>query len=138
MQGKNYNLKNQYKYINKEITMENENSQLWQKVEQDKLKYKFFLFLSLTTWVIAIGALAYIGYLFFLEYQHIYSMYEVAMAKQTDLYEAKKNIYIVVLAISIIVACLSSLVLLMRQRSASLQDIQLRLAMVEQQITHSK
>jgi hypothetical protein len=118
--------------------MEIDNSQLWKKVEQDKLKYKFFLILSLTTWVIAISTLAYIGYLFFLEYQHIYSLYEVAVAKQTDLYEAKKNIYIVVLAISIIVACLSSVVLLMRQRSSSLQDIQLRLAIVEQQITESK
>jgi len=118
--------------------MENENTQLWKKVEQDKAKYKLFLIVSLVTWTIAIGALAYIGYLFYLEYQHVYSLYQVAVAKQTDVYEAKKNIYTVVLAISIIVACLSSLVVLMRQRSSSLLDIQLRLAVVEQQISESK
>jgi len=118
--------------------MEHENAQLWKKVEQDKFKYKIFLFVSLITWAVAIGALAYIGYLFYLEYQHVYSLYEVALAKQTDLYEAKKNIYIVVLSISIIVACLSSLVVVMRQRSSSLQDIQLRLALIEQQISEPK
>lgn len=118
--------------------MENENLQLWKKIEQDKLKYKIFLFFSLATWVFTVGILVYIGYLFYLEYQHIYSLYEVAIAKQTDVYEAKKNIYTVVLAISIIVACLSSVVVLMRQRSSSLQDIQIRLAIVEQHISESK
>ena len=118
--------------------MENDNLQLWKKVEQDKFKYKVFLFVSLATWAIAIGALAYIGYLFYLEYQHVLSLYQVSVVKQTDVFEAKKNIYTVVLAISIIVACLSSLVFLMRQRSSSLLDIQLRLAIVEQQISESK
>lgn len=118
--------------------MESENVDLWKKVEQDKLKYKMFLILSLATWSIAIGALAYIGYLFYLEYQHIYELSAVGLANQTDINEAKKNIYTVVLAISIIVACLSSLVVLMRQRSSSLLDIQLRLAIVEQYISESK
>ena len=57
--------------------MDNENSQLWKSVEQDKLKYKIFMFISLAAWTIAIGVLVYIGYLFYLDYQHIIGQYNV-------------------------------------------------------------
>lgn len=118
--------------------MENENLKLWEKVEQDQLKYKVFLTLSLITWAIAIGVLISIGYLFYLEYQQLYSQFQVGLIDQIGLNEAKKNIYMVVFSISIIVACLSSLVVLMRQRSASLHDIQMRLAIVEQHVSEQK
>jgi len=118
--------------------MDNENSQLWKSVEQDKLKYKIFMFISLAAWTIAIGVLVYIGYLFYLDYQHIYSLFEVGLSRKTDLHEAKQNIYIIVLSISIIFACLSSVVFITRQRSSYLQDIQVRLAMVEQQISEKE
>jgi len=117
--------------------MQQDYSQLWKQVERDKVKYKAFLFLSLIAWVVAIGALTYIGYLFYLDYMHIHSLHEVGAAQQIDVNEAKKNIYTVVLSISIIVACLSSVVVLMRQRSSALHDIQVRLAIVEQHIAES-
>jgi hypothetical protein len=118
--------------------MDNENSQLWKSVEQDKLKYKIFMFISLAAWTIAIGTLVYIGYLFYLEHQHIYGLYQVGLKNNIDLNEAKKNIYTIVLSISIIFACLSSLVFVMRQRSSSLHDIQIRLAMVEQHLSEKE
>lgn len=118
--------------------MDNENSQLWKSVEQDKLKYKIFMFISLAAWTIAIGVLVYIGYLFYLEHQHIYSLYQVGVKSNIDLYEAKKDIFTIVLSISIIFACLSTLVVIMRQRSSSLHDIQIRLAMVEQHISEKE
>jgi nitrate reductase NapE component len=111
------------------------NDQLWKNIEKDKSKYKAFLMLSMIAWVAAIGALGYIGYMFYLEYLEIHKSYSVGLAKDIDLYQAKTNIYTVVLSISIIVACLSSIVVVMRQRSASLLDIQLRLALVEQHIS---
>ena len=115
--------------------MDNNTPNLWQKVEQDQKKYKWLTLVGVTMWLIALGALAYIGYLFYLELQHITKLYEVALAKQVDIYNAQKNIYIVVLAISIIIACLTSIVLLMRQRSNALHDIQIRLALLEQHIS---
>jgi hypothetical protein len=118
--------------------MENNHSPLWEKVEQDKLKYKVFLWVSLATWALTIGTLTYIGYLFYLEHQHIYDLYQRGLVKDIDVYDAKKNIYTVVLSISMIVAFLSSVVVIMRQRSSSLQDIQLRLAIVEQHLSEPK
>ena len=118
--------------------MDNENSQLWKSVEQDKLKYKIFMFISLAAWTIAIGVLVYIGYLFYLDYQHIIGQYNVGLANNINLYEAKKDILTIVLSISIIFACLSTLVVIMRQRSSSLHDIQIRLAMVEQHISEKE
>ncbi|WP_448548303.1 hypothetical protein [Thalassotalea fusca] len=117
--------------------MQQDYSQLWKQVERDKIKYKVFLLVSLVAWGVAIGVLAYIGYLFYLDYIHINNLFEVGAAKQFDVHEAKKNIYTVVLTISIIVACLASLVVLMRQRSCALHDIQVRLAIVEQHISES-
>jgi hypothetical protein len=118
--------------------MDNENSQLWKSVEQDKLKYKIFMFISLAAWAIAIGVLIYIGYLFYLDYQHIIGLSKVGLRTKMDLREAKQNIYIIVLSVSFIFACLSSLVFVMRQRSSSLHDIQIRLAMVEQHISEKE
>lgn len=118
--------------------MDNENSQLWKSVEQDKLKYKIFMFISLAAWTIAIGVLVYIGYLFYLDYQHIIGLSKVGLSSKMDLREAKQNIYIIVLSVSFILACLSSLVFVMRQRSSSLHDIQIRLAMVEQHISEKE
>jgi len=118
--------------------MNNENSQLWKSVEQDKLKYKIFMFISLATWTIAIGVLVYIGYLFYLDYQYLLARFSVGTANKMDLYEAKKDIFTIVLAISIIFACLSTLVMIMRQRSASLHEIQVRLSMVEQHISEKE
>ena len=114
--------------------MNSDDTKLWESVERDKFKYKVFLMLSMLAWGIAIGTLVYIGYLFWIDYLQVAKQYQVGVAGLMDLNEAKKNIYTIVLSISVILACLASVVVIMRQRSASLQDIQLRLAMVEQQI----
>lgn len=115
--------------------MDNNTPNLWQKVEQDQKKYKWLTLVGVTMWLIALGALAYIGYLFYLELQILTQRYETGLVKMVDIYNAKKNIYVVVLAISIIIACLTSIVLLMRQRSNALHDIQIRLALLEQHIS---
>ena len=96
------------------------------------------MFISLAAWTIAIGVLVYFGYLFYLDYQHIIGQYNVGLANNINLYEAKKDILTIVLSISIIFACLSTLVVIMRQRSSSLHDIQIRLAMVEQHISEKE
>ena len=115
--------------------MDKENLELWENIEKDKKKYKVLLGLSVLVWGLAICTLAYIGYLFYIEHQHVQDLYSKGVASILDLNEAKKNIYTVVLSISFIIASLLSLVVIMRQRSASLQDIQLRLALVEQHIS---
>lgn len=70
--------------------MDNNTSNLWQKVEQDQKKYKWLTLVGVTMWLITLGALAYIGYLFYLELQHNTKLYDVALAKKVDIHNAQK------------------------------------------------
>jgi len=108
---------------------------LWQKASRDKWIYKFMLMLSMLFWVTTIAVLAYIGNNFYLEYLEVVNKYSVGVGSKTDIYDARNNMLIVAFSITIIVAVLSSIVMFMRQRSAALHDIQLRLAMLEQLVT---
>lgn len=118
--------------------MNNIENNLWQQIEKDKNKYTMVLFVSAFAWFATIAVLSYIGYLSFLEHQMVVKLYNVGIKEQIDVFEAKKSIVFIVFASTMIVACLMTVVVFMRQRSASLHEIQMRLAMVEQHIEAKK
>ncbi len=108
---------------------------LWQQIDRDKNKYKAFMVFCFIAWAITLSVLAYIGYLYYLEFEVVLSKLEVALANKSDVYLAKQNILSVLVAITFLIAVLATIVVFMRQRSASLQDIQLRLTLLEQSIS---
>ncbi|WP_341502112.1 hypothetical protein [Gallaecimonas sp. GXIMD4217] len=114
--------------------MDKQQDPLWAKVKRDRSLYSLILVVSLVAWLATLAFLAYVGLYFYQELQLVIQRHDVGLAQSIDVLEAKKNVLMVAMAFSIIVACLASVVLLMRQRTASLQDIQLRLGLLEQYI----
>lgn len=108
---------------------------LWQKIDRDKNRYKAFMLLCFLAWAVTLSVLAYIGYLYYLEFEVVLGKFEVAVASNSDIYLAKQNILSVLVAITFLIAVLATIIVFMRQRSASLQDIQLRLTLLEQSIS---
>ncbi|WP_462156949.1 hypothetical protein [Pseudoalteromonas sp. GB56] len=114
--------------------MTNQLNPLLQQINRDKKIYVTMLGISFIAWLSTLGCMLFIGYTEYLEYLRIQSGFSVGMAKKADVNAALASLGYVALGISMMVAALTTVIVLVRQRSASLQDIQLRLALVEEMI----
>ena len=111
---------------------------LLQQINRDKKFYFTLLTFSFIAWLSTLGCMLFIGYTEYLEYTRIQSMFSVGMAKKADVHAAIASVCYVALGISVMAATLTTVVVLVRQRSASLQDIQLRLALVEELMSNKE
>jgi len=113
----------------------NSKNDLWQKIDRDTNKYKIFLAMSMTFWVVTLAVLGYIGYIYYLEYEVVLNNFKIGLTNNSAIYSAKQDILLMLLSMTFIISVLATIVVFMRQRSASLQEIQLRLTMLEQSIS---
>ncbi|WP_105188654.1 hypothetical protein [Pseudoalteromonas sp. T1lg48] len=118
--------------------MPNQHNPVLQQIHRDQKIYTSIMAISLVAWLLTLGILCFIGYTEYLDYQLIQSRFSVGLAHKEDVSEALKGVAFIAFTISMMVAALTTVILLVRQRSASLQDIQLRLALVEEMISTEK
>jgi len=113
----------------------NSKNDLWNKIDRDTNKYKMFLTMSMTFWVVTLAVLGYIGYIYYLEYEVVLNNFKIGLTNNSAIYSAKQDMLSILLSMTFIISVLATIVAFMRQRSASLQEIQLRLTMLEQSIS---
>lgn len=113
----------------------NSKNDLWNRIDRDTNKYKMFLTMSMTFWVVTLAVLGYIGYIYYLEYEVVLNNFKIGLTNNSAIYSAKQDMLSILLSMTFIISVLATIVAFMRQRSASLQEIQLRLTMLEQSIS---
>ena len=114
--------------------MKMNDDKLWKKVKRDKMFYGAILLITIGLWGGALYSLGTIGFLYESKLDYLYKSYDVGMAKMVDIEAVKQKLFGVVFAFTIILAILLTVVLMMRQRTAALTEIQIRLALLEQHI----
>ena len=118
--------------------MEMTDDKLWKHVKRDKMLYGVILVAAVCLWAGALYALGTIGFLYESKLEHLYKSYWVGMAKMVDIEAVKQQLFAVVFAFTFLLAVLLTVVLIMRQRTAALTEIQIRLSLLEQHIANQE
>ena len=109
--------------------------EMWTLIAREKRRDKMMRWASVLAWAITLAILAVFSAFVWMQVSQAMSKFEVGLVPIEEIYQILLPFIAVLGAVSLLVAILCTIGVFLRFRSASLTEIQLRLAALEEMLT---
>ena len=108
---------------------------MWDIIEKEKRRDRIVRWVSIVAWSVTFVILAWYAVMVGKEVAHTMAQFQIGLVHQREVSQALMPLIAVVGTVSLLIATLSTVGVFLRFRTASLSEIQLRLAALEEMLS---